>query len=103
MVNIGSTMSLLVHVVMTDPPEQNLMVLWKDAEATYDELGIPKTKRFGSMRMSMFSQAGESSRSIELWRHMLTWNLYRIMRKAIIHLYRKQFYRATSHMFHHYI
>ena len=54
----GSAMSILVHRTMTGSPEENLAVLWKDAQSTYDDLGVPQNKRFGQMHMNMFSKAG---------------------------------------------
>jgi hypothetical protein len=59
MVNLGSVMSFLVHVHMTFAPDANLKALWIEINVAYDELDIPAGKRFGSMRMSMFSKARE--------------------------------------------
>ena len=41
---------------MPDDPETNLQVFWKEALEVYDELDIPRNKRFGSLRMSMFAK-----------------------------------------------
>lgn len=63
-VNNGSTMSLLVHEVLPDDPAQNLANLWKEILVEYDVQNIPLKKRFGSLRMSMFSKVCVSLRSI---------------------------------------
>ena len=57
MVLYGSCMSILVHVILPNDASLNLAQLWKDIQELYDALQIPLRKRFGNMRMSMFSKA----------------------------------------------
>jgi len=52
----GSTISILVHTVLPEEPPQNLSYLWNEITNTYEELGISGDKRFGSLRMNMFSK-----------------------------------------------
>ena len=54
---LGSILSLLVHIVMLEPPATNLAKLWKEIQTAYIELDVPLNLRFGSMKMSMFSKA----------------------------------------------
>ena len=66
MVLYGSCLSILVHIVLPNDAAQNLDALWKQIVQTYDDLGIPLRKRFGQMRMSMFSKARPLHAPIEL-------------------------------------
>ncbi len=63
-VSQGSTCNLLVHEIMPDSPEENLKNMWKEAVAEYDKQGVPLRKRFGGLRMTMFSTARESPISL---------------------------------------
>jgi hypothetical protein len=63
-VSLGSTVCLLVHHIMPDSPEKNLANLWQEVIAEYDSQGIPLRKRFGGLRMTMFSTARENSISL---------------------------------------
>jgi hypothetical protein len=49
---------------MPDSPEENLKNMWKEAVAEYDKQGVPLGKRFGGLRMTMFSTARESPISL---------------------------------------
>ena len=48
----GSTLYVLVHHVLPGTVEQNLAVVWRDIEQTYDELDTEN--RYGHMRQTMF-------------------------------------------------
>jgi hypothetical protein len=61
MVFLGSTICLLVHMIMPDLAPDNLAKLWTDIKTAYDELGIDKTHRFGGLKMSMFSKVRKRS------------------------------------------
>ena len=50
-------MSILVHNILPDDPPTNLKALWNESQEIYDELDIPQNKRFGTIRMTMFSKA----------------------------------------------
>lgn len=52
----GSVMHLLVHVIMTGEPGENLARLWRMIKDKYKEFGTEH--RFGTMKMTMFSPGG---------------------------------------------
>ena len=54
---LGSCMSILVHVILPNDPESNLVILWAEIQIIYEELQIPENKRFTCLRMSMFAKA----------------------------------------------
>ena len=52
----GSVMHLLVHVIMTGEPGENLARLWRMIKDKYQEFGTEH--RCGTMKMTMFSPGG---------------------------------------------
>ena len=50
----GSTMHLLVHVVMDGDAAENIKTVWAEAKREYDTLGIDRTNRFTNMHATMF-------------------------------------------------
>ena len=49
---LGSSLYVLVHHVLPGTVEENLAVVWRDIEQTYDELDTEN--RYGHMRQTMF-------------------------------------------------
>ena len=50
----GSTMHLLVHVVMDGDAAENIKTVWAEARKEYVSLGIDRTNRFTNMHATMF-------------------------------------------------
>ena len=50
----GSTMHLLVHVVMDGDAAENIKTVWAEAKREYDTLGIDRTNRFTNIHATMF-------------------------------------------------
>ena len=50
---LGSTLYVLVHYILPGSVEENLAVVWRDIESTYDELD--SENRYGHMRQTMFT------------------------------------------------
>ena len=50
---LGSTLYVLVHYILPGSVEENLAVVWRDIESTYDEL--ESENRYGHMRQTMFT------------------------------------------------
>jgi hypothetical protein len=54
---IGSIIAYLVHMVMLGSPADNLATLWAAIKVEYGVLGIEKSRRYGDLKMTMFSKA----------------------------------------------
>ena len=54
---LGCIVWMLVHMIMLGSAEENLANLWKEILDEYEKQGIPLSKRFGGLRMTMFSLA----------------------------------------------
>ena len=56
----GGVMHLLVNYIMVGDktPAEKTQKLWAEIQREYDLLDIPRSSRFGSMKLSMFSPKG---------------------------------------------
>ena len=51
---------MLVHVVMTGSPEENLATVWTTARQLYNHFNIAHNNRFGTLKMTMFKVSGST-------------------------------------------
>ena len=56
----GSVLHYLVNFVLPDSPGANLAAIWIQVKRLYRELGVPDSKRYSTMKLTMFKASDGS-------------------------------------------